>query len=69
MLAFDNISSKLEKDKGNYINSVVINIVYSALTLPALLFAKDPIASRYWFFFLIIIYLLVYYRLYRLTKN
>ncbi len=69
MLTFKKISSKFGANKGNYINSIMINIVYSALVLPTLLFAKDPLISRYWFFFLIIIYLLVYYRLYRLTKN
>jgi hypothetical protein len=36
---------------------------------PALIFAKNPMISRYWFFSLIIIYLLIYLRLYRLTKN
>ena len=69
MLTFKKISAKFGRDNGNYINSVVINIVYSALIAPALLFAKDPLISRYWFFFLILIYLLIYSRLYRLTKN
>ena len=69
MLTFKKISIKFGRNNGNYINSVAINIVYSVLTVPALLFAKDPIISRYWFFFLIIIYLFIYFRLYRLTKN
>jgi UDP-N-acetylmuramyl pentapeptide phosphotransferase/UDP-N-acetylglucosamine-1-phosphate transferase len=69
MLSFERISSKLGKSKGNYINSIMINLAYSALVVPAILFAKDPLFSRYWFFFLIVIYLLVYFRLYRLTKN
>ena len=69
MLTFKKISIKFGGNNGNYINSVVINIVYSALIVPALLFAKDPLISRYWFFFLIAIYLLIYFRLYRLTKN
>ena len=69
MLTFKKISINFGRNNGNYINSVVINIVYSALIVPALLFAKDPLISRYWFFFLIIIYLLIYFRLYRLTKN
>ena len=69
MLTYKKILSKFGKNKGNYINSVLINIVYSALVVPSIIFAKDPLISRYWFFFLIIIYLLIYYRLYRLTKN
>jgi UDP-N-acetylmuramyl pentapeptide phosphotransferase/UDP-N-acetylglucosamine-1-phosphate transferase len=69
MLVYEKVSSIYGKDKGNYINSIIINFVYLMLVLPALIFAKDPVISRYWFFSLIIIYLLIYFRLYRLTKN
>ena len=69
MLTFKKISLTFGKDKGNYINSIIINLAYLLLVLPALIFAKNPMISRYWFFSLIIIYLLIYLRLYRLTKN
>ena len=69
MLTFKKISLTFGKDKGNYINSIIINFIYLLLVLPALLFAKDPMISRYWFFSSIIIYLVIYLRLYRLTKN
>ena len=69
MLTFKKISSTFGKDKGNYINSIIINLAYLLLVLPALIFAKNPMISRYWFFSLIIIYLVIYLRLYRLTKN
>ena len=69
MLTFKKISLTFGKDKGNYINSIIINFIYLLLVLPAFLFAKDPMISRYWFFSLIIIYLVIYLRLYRLTKN
>ena len=69
MLSFKKISSTFGKDKGNYINSIIINLAYLLLVLPALIFAKNPMISRYWFFSLIIIYLVIYLRLYRLTKN
>ena len=69
MLIFEKFSNKFGRDKGNYLTSVVINTAYSVLVVPSLLFAKNPIISRYWFFFLIIIYLFIYLRLYRLTKN
>lgn len=69
MLVFKKISLIFGKEKSNYINSIIINLVYFTFVLPALFFAKDPIISRYWFFSLIFIYLLVYSRLYRLTKN
>ena len=69
MLIFEKFSNKFGREKGNYLTSVVINTAYSVLVVPSLLFAKNPIISRYWFFFLIIIYLFIYLRLYRLTKN
>tara|TARA_Y100000389_G_scaffold47776_1_gene42954 strand:+ start:943 stop:2004 length:1062 start_codon:yes stop_codon:yes gene_type:complete len=69
MLIYKRISLIFGRDKGNYANSVVINSVYFTLILPALYFAQDPMVSRYWFFSLIVIYLLIYLRLYRLTKN
>ena len=69
MLIFEKVSFVFGKDKGNYINSLIINLGYLSFILPALVFAKDPLVSRYWFFSLIIIYLIIYLRLYRLTKN
>ena len=69
MLIFKNVSSIFGKEKGNYINSLIINLGYLSFVLPAFIFAKDPMISRYWFFSLIIIYLAIYLRLYRLTKN
>ena len=69
MLIFEKVSFVFGKEKGNYINSLIINLGYLSFILPALVFAKDPLVSRYWFFSLIIIYLIIYLRLYRLTKN
>tara|TARA_X000001036_G_scaffold299414_1_gene278529 strand:+ start:848 stop:1909 length:1062 start_codon:yes stop_codon:yes gene_type:complete len=69
MLIYKKVSFIFGKDKGNYINSTFINFVYFALLLPAVYFAKSPVISRYWFFSLIVIYLLIYLRLYRLTRN
>ena len=69
MLIYEKISPIFGRDKGNFMNSVIINFVYLILILPAIIFAKDPVISRYWFFTLIVIYLFIYFRLYRLTKN
>ena len=69
MLIYEKISLFFGKDKGNYFNSLFINIIYFILILPSLFFFNDPALSRYWFFTLIVIYLLIYLRLYRLTKN
>ena len=69
MLSFYKISNIYGKDKGNYLNSIIINLLYLALIIPGLYLLNDPQLSRYWFFILLLIYLIIYSRLYRLTKN
>ena len=69
MLCFYKISIICGKNKGNYINSIIINSLYLALITPGLYFLNDPELSRYWFLTLLLIYLIIYFRLYRLTKN
>lgn len=69
MFVFKIVSKIYGENKGNYMNSIFINLIYLICVLPALYFAKDPVVSRYWFFSLIVIYLFIYYRLYHLTKN
>ena len=69
MLSYYKVSQVFGKDKGNFINSIIINIVYLALVVPGIFFMDSPNLSRYWFFIVLIIYLLIYSRLYHLTKN
>ena len=69
MLSFYKISNIYGKNKGNYLNSIIINLSYLILIIPGLYLSKDPQLSRYWFFILLLIYLIIYSRLYRLTKN
>ena len=69
MLTYEKVSLIFGKDKGNYMNSIIINAAYLLLILPAIIFSKDPMISKYWFFSLLTIYLLTYIRLYHLTKN
>ena len=69
MLSFYKISNIYGKNKGNYLNSIIINFLYLILIIPGLYLLDNPILSRYWFFILLLIYLLIYSRLYRLTKN
>ena len=69
MLSFYKISSIFGKNKGNYLNSIIVNILYLVLIIPGLYLLDDPQLSRYWFFTLLLIYLLIYSRLFRLTKN
>ena len=69
MLSFYKISNIYGKNKGNYLNSVLINLIYLILIIPGLYLMHDPQLSRYWFFILLLIYLVIYSRLYHLTKN
>ena len=69
MLSFYKISSVYGKNKGNYLNSIIVNLLYLVLIMPGLYLLNDPQLSRYWFFILLLIYLIIYSRLYRLTKN
>ena len=69
MLSFYKISDVWGKNKANYLNSIIINLLYFILIIPGLYFLNDPQLSRYWFFTLLLIYLIIYSRLYRLTKN
>ena len=69
MLAFIKISKIFGPDKSNYINSIVINSIFAVFVLPCIYFADNSLICKYWFFSLILIYTLIYIRLYRLTKN
>ena len=69
MLCFYKIASRYGKNKGNYLSSIIINLFYLVLIIPGLYLMYDPPLSRYWFFILLLIYLMIYSRLYRLTKN
>ena len=68
MLSFYKISSIYGKNKGNYFNSIVINLLYLILIIPGLHLSHDPQLSRYCFFILLLTYLIIYFRLYRLTN-
>ena len=69
MLSYKKINQVFGSKKSNYINSVIINLVFSTLVLPSIYFVDNGLVCKYWFFSLILIYTVVYFRLYRLTKN
>ena len=69
MLSYYKISQFFGKDKGNFINSIIINLIYLILIIPGLYFIDNPVFSRYWFYVILVIYLFIYSRLYHLTKN
>ena len=69
MLSYKKINQVFGVKNSNYVNSVVINLLYSFFVLPSIYFADNSLICKYWFFALILIYTLIYVRLYRLTKN
>ncbi len=69
MLSFYKISHIYGLNKANYLNSIIINFIYLILIIPGLYLSDNPQLSRYWFFILLLVYLIIYLRLYRLTKN
>ena len=69
MLSYKKICEIFGSKKSNYINSVIINFVFSALVLPSIYFIDNSLVCKYWFFSLILIYTMFYIRLYHLTKN
>ena len=69
MLSFYKISHIYGLNKANYLNSIIINFIYLILIIPGLYLSDNPQLSRYWFFILLLVYLIIYSRLYRLTKN
>ncbi len=69
MLSFKKIEHIFSVEKRNYMNSVLINLIYFILVFPSIYFASNDVMCKYWFFSLILIYTLFYLRLYRLTKN
>ncbi len=69
MLSFIKVSEIFGANRGNYINSIIINFIFFILVLPSIYFVDNSLICKYWFFSLILIYILIYIRLYRLTKN
>ena len=69
MLSYFKISSMYGNNKGNFLNSLIINIVYLILIIPGIYLLENPTLSRYWFFILLVIYTLIYSRLYSLIKK
>ena len=60
MLSYNMISNFFNTNSGNYINSIVINFIFSLLVIPSVFYAENTIICRYWFFSLIIVYLIFY---------
>ena len=53
----------------NYLNTLFINSIYCLFVLPSILVKESGVLCKYWFFCLIIIYLLTYFRLNSFVKK
>ena len=53
----------------NYLTSLLINSCYLFLQIPLFYFQNNGLISRYWFFSSIILYTVVYFRLYSFSKK
>ena len=53
----------------NYLNSLMINLIYLVLISPSIYFRNNGLFCKYWFFSLLAIYIITYLRLYSFTKK
>ena len=53
----------------NYLTSLLINVTYLAFQVPLFYFQNNGLVSRYWFFLLIGLYTVIYFRLYSFSKK
>tara|TARA_B100000780_G_C21036155_1_gene415550 strand:+ start:27 stop:1097 length:1071 start_codon:yes stop_codon:yes gene_type:complete len=69
MLLYHLLRNSKKIKRSNYLTSVLINLGYLSFQIPLFYFKNDALFSRYWFFLLIAIYTVVYFRLYSLSKK
>ena len=69
MLLFKIIEKKYPGKDCNYLNSIIINIIYFLFILPSFFIKENGLLCKYWFFMLIIIYILIYFRLNSFLKK
>ena len=69
MLSYKILNLKNPDKDCNYLNTLLINLTYSFFVLPSILVRENGSMCKYWFFSLIIIYLLAYFRLNSFVKK
>ena len=61
--------NSLKFKDSNYLNSLLINSIYTSLILPAVFFQYNGLICKYWFFSLLILYIIFYSLLYSFAKK
>lgn len=69
MISYASLEKSQKFKDSNYLNSVVINLIYFSLVLPAIFFKENALICKYWFFLLLVAYVLIYFRLYSFAKK
>ncbi len=69
MLLYKYLNIKMKLNDLNYINSLYINFAYCVLVLPSIIFMNNGVICKYWFFSLLVVYLIIYLRLYSFIKK
>ena len=69
MLSYKILNFKKPDKDCNYLNTLLINLFYCFFVLPSILVRENGTACKYWFFGLIFIYLLAYFRLNSFVKK
>ena len=69
MLLYEFLNRSGRFKDSNYLNSIVINLIYISLILPVIFFNDNGLICKYWFFSLLVIYMVFYSLLYSFTKK
>ena len=69
MLTYNFLANSLKFKDSNYLNSLLINAIYTSLILPAVFFLDNGLICKYWFFSLLILYIVFYSLLYSFAKK
>ena len=69
MLLYSWLTNSKKIESCNYLTSILINLSYLFLQIPLFYFQNHGLVSRYWFFSLIILYTIIYFRLYSFSKK
>tara|TARA_Y100000591_G_scaffold321333_1_gene336239 strand:+ start:1940 stop:3004 length:1065 start_codon:yes stop_codon:yes gene_type:complete len=69
MLTYGFLHNSFRFKDSNYLNSLLINTIYTSLILPAIFFKDNGLICKYWFFSLLILYIILYSLLYSFGKK
>ena len=69
MLLYNWLYNAKKIKNSNYLTSLLVNSCYLLLQIPLFYFQNNGLISRYWFFSSIVLYTIIYFRLYSFSKK